>query len=570
MDGTGLPDYGVGMPKNATPSSGSTGFTALGLTEEMVSSVSALGYEEPTPVQRETIPLLIEGTDLLAQAATGTGKTAAFALPMLHRLGLSAGDSKKHTRGLVLVPTRELAMQVAEAIHKYARGSRLTVLPLYGGASMLQQIRALERGATIVVATPGRALDHVRRGTLALDQLEMLVLDEADEMLDMGFAEDLDAILEATPAERQTALFSATMPARILSIASRHLNKPKRIAIAREATAAGKVPRVRQVAYVVTRAHKPASLERVLEIEDPASALVFCRTRLEVDALVELLNAHGHRAEALHGGMDQRQRDRVMRRFRDGSTELLVATDVAARGLDIERLSHVINYDVPASPETYVHRIGRTGRAGRAGTAITLAEPREHRLLRAMEAVTKQKIEVAPIPTVADLRARRLEITRASLRERLLSGDLDHTRVVVESLAAEFDVMDIAAAAVHLAHAAAGGDGDDREIPAVKASEPRAAFERKKPGRAFRDRAASGGPMTRLFVGAGRRNGIRPADLVGAIAGEAGIESRSIGGIDISENFSLIEVPDDLADGIIDAMKRAKLRGAKVTVRRER
>jgi ATP-dependent RNA helicase DeaD len=556
------------MPR-ATSSSGSAGFSSLGLADPILASVTALGYEEPTPVQRETIPLLLEGRDLLAQAATGTGKTAAFALPMLHRLAAPAADAKKRTRGLVLVPTRELAMQVAEAIHKYARGGSLTVLPLYGGASMQQQIRGLERGAAVVVATPGRALDHIRRGTLVLDRLEMLVLDEADEMLDMGFAEDLDAILEATPTARQTALFSATMPARILSIAARHLKDPKKIAIARETTASGKLPRVRQVAYIVSRAHKPASLERVLEIEDPASALVFCRTRLEVDTLVELLTAHGHRAEALHGGMEQRQRDRVMGRFRDGSTELLVATDVAARGLDIERISHVINYDVPASPDTYVHRIGRTGRAGRGGTAITLAEPREHRLLRAMEAATRQKIEVVPIPTVADLRARRLEITRASLRERLLSGDLDHTRVVVESLATEFDIVDIAAAAVHLAHAAAGGDGDDREIPAVKAPAPgeRSAGKRRP---AARDEGGPSGPGTRLFVGAGRRAGIRPGDLVGAITGEAGVESRSIGAIEISENFSLIEVPDALADDIIAALRGAKLRGAKVAVRRER
>ena len=450
------------------PKSSSSGFATLGLDDAIVASVTSLGYEEPTPVQSETIPLLLEGRDLLAQAATGTGKTAAFALPMLHRISALGADDRRRTNGLILVPTRELAMQVAEAVHKYARGGRLTVLPLYGGAPMLQQIRALERGANIVVATPGRALDHIRRGTLKLDRLDVLILDEADEMLDMGFAEDLDAILEATPAGRQTALFSATMPARILSIAERHLKNPTRLTIAREAPAAGKLPRVRQVAYVVARAHKPASLERVLETENPDSALVFCRTRLEVDTLVEMLNAHGHRAEALHGGMEQRLRDRVMGRFREGKADLLVATDVAARGLDIERLSHVINYDVPASAETYVHRIGRTGRAGRGGTAITLAEPREHRLLRAMEAATKQKIEVAPIPTVADLRARRLEITRAALRERLIAGDLDHTRVVVEALANEFDIVDIAAAAVQLAHAASGGDGDDREIPAVK------------------------------------------------------------------------------------------------------
>ena len=403
----------------------------------------------------------------------------------------------------------------------------------------------------------------------------MLILDEADEMLDMGFAEDLDAILDATPRERQTALFSATMPARILSIAERHLRNPTRLAIARETTVAGKLPRVRQVAYVVARAHKPASLERVLETENPDSALVFCRTRLEVDTLVEMLNAHGHRAEALHGGMEQRLRDRVMGRFREGKADLLVATDVAARGLDIERLSHVINYDVPASPETYVHRIGRTGRAGRGGTAITLAEPREHRLLRAMEAATKQKIEVATIPTVADLRARRLDITRASLRERLLAGNLDNTRVVVEALANEFDIVDIAAAAVQLAHSAAGGDNDDREIPTV--APPSRADRAQRPLKPARGRVSpdpstrtTGEDMVRLFVGAGRRAGIRPGDLVGAITGEVGIQSRSIGAIEINDGFSLVEVPDTLADDVIDALRATKLRGLKVTVRRER
>jgi len=550
------------------------GFASLGLDADILAAIAALGYEEPTPVQRETIPLLIEGRDLLAQAATGTGKTAAFALPMLQIFGgLDAAD-RRRTTGLVLVPTRELAMQVAEAVHKYARGGRVSVLPLYGGAPMGQQVRALERGANVVVATPGRALDHLRRGTLKLDRLALLVLDEADEMLDMGFAEDLDAILEAVPAARQTALFSATMPARILSIAQRHLRNPVRITIAREQPAAGKLPRVRQVAYIVARPHKPAALERVLETENPESALVFCRTRLEVDTLVEVLNAHGHRAEGLHGGMEQRQRDRVMSRFRDGTVDLLVATDVAARGLDIERLSHVINYDVPASPDTYVHRIGRTGRAGRTGTAITLVEPREHRLLRAMEAATKQKVEVAPVPTVADLRARRLEITRASLRERLLAGGLDRTRVVVESLASEFDIVDIAAAAVDLAHAAGGGDIEEREIPEA-AMTPRSPA---RPGRTpssmaggqprARPERRDDGDMVRLHVGAGRQAGVRPADLVGAITGELGIPSRHIGAIDIHDRFSIVEVPEELADDVIDALRATKLRGIKVAVRR--
>ena len=563
------------MPETRkTPSA--SGFAALGLVEELVTALTTLGYEEPTPIQRETIPLLLQGKDLLGQAATGTGKTAAFALPMLQRIQGDGDAPRRNTCGRVLVPTRELAMQVAEAIHKYARGTKLTVLPIYGGAPMHQQIRGLERGANVVIATPGRALDHIRRGTLALAKLRVLVLDEADEMLDMGFAEDLDAILEATPAERQTALFSATMPPRIMSIANRHLKDPARIAIAREKTAAGQMPRVRQVAYVVARPHKGAALERVLESENAESALVFCRTRLEVDTLVETLNAHGHSAEALHGGMEQRQRDRVMSRFREGKTDLLVATDVAARGLDIERLSHVINYDVPNSSETYLHRIGRTGRAGREGTAITLVEPREHRLVRSMEAVTKQRIEIVPVPTVADLRAKRLELTRASLRERLLAGDLEQTRVVVQSLAEEFDVLDIAAAAVQLAHAAAGGDGDDKEIPVATAPAAPPAGPGRRPleparGRVPGQKRRPGDEdMVRIFVGAGRRAGIRPGDLVGAIAGESGLESRSIGAIEINDAFSLVDVPGDRAEDVITALRRTKLRGLKVTIRRER
>src|SRR5258706_3461270 len=459
-------------------------FSSLGLIDELSRAVAALGYEEPTPVQREAIPLLIAKRDLLAQAATGTGKTAAFALPMLQHLAGHGADaaSRRHVGGLVLVPTRELSMQVAEAIHKYAKGLGIRVAAVYGGASMQQQIRALENGAGIVVATPGRALDHIRRGTLTLAALRLLVLDEADEMLDMGFADDLDAILEATPKTRQTALFSATLPARILAIAQRHLKHPARVTIAHEKTVAGKMPRVRQIAYIVPRAHKPAALDRVLDMEYPASAIVFCRTRLHVDTLLETLTAHGHRAQALHGGMEQRQRDRVMQQFRGGKTDLLVATDVAARGLDIEHLSHVVNYDVPSAAEAYVHRIGRTGRAGRAGTAITLAEPREHRLLRSIESFTKQKIDVATVPTVAEVRARRLDVTRASIRESILAGGLDEVRVVVDTLAQEFDIVDIAAAAVKLAHAAEAGPDAEHEIPVATAAEPRA-HESRSPRR---------------------------------------------------------------------------------------
>jgi ATP-dependent RNA helicase DeaD len=575
-------------------------FSSLGLQRALAEGVAALGYEEPTPVQRETIPLLLKGRDLLGQAGTGTGKTAAFALPMLQRI-IEGHPGPRQTCGLVLVPTRELAMQVSEAVHKYARGVGLTVLPLYGGAPMHQQIRALERGAHIVVATPGRALDHLKRTTLRLDALQVLVLDEADEMLDMGFADDLDAILKATPASRQTALFSATMPARILSIAGRHLKNPARVTIEREKPAAGKVPRVRQVAYIVNRAHKPATLARILDMEDPVATLVFCRTRIEVDALVETFNAHGHRSEALHGGMLQRQRDHVMGLFRSQKADLLIATDVAARGLDITHISHVVNYDVPASPEVYLHRIGRTGRAGREGVAITLAEAREHRLLRTIENFTRTKIEVATVPTVADLRARQLDLTRASLRERLLANDYDDVRVVVESLAEEFDIVEIAAAAVKLAHAAAaeGAGGGDREIPVVhvanvvdsavasrrgssgsgrfSASPRHADRPPRQEARAPRrwpvgkgDRPVStAGRTIRLYLGAGRQAGIRPGDLVGAITGEAGIQARSLGAIEIGDRSSYIEVPETLADDIIAAIKATTIRGKKVPVRRD-
>jgi ATP-dependent RNA helicase DeaD len=354
------------------------------------------------------------------------------------------------------------------------------------------------------------------------------------------------------------------MPARILSIARRHLKNAERITVAREKPAAGKLPRVRQVAYIVRRAQKPAALDRILDMETPTSALVFCRTRLEVDSLVETLNAHGYRAEALHGGMQQRQRDAVMNRVRSQKTDLLIATDVAARGLDIEHLSHVVNYDVPNAPEAYVHRIGRTGRAGREGTAITLAEPREHRLLRSIEQLTKQKIEVATVPTVADLRARRLEVTRSALRDQLVAGGFDEVRVVVESLAEEFDVLDVAAAAVKMAVLAAGEEGDEEEIADASRT-------REAPGAGpRRDRHERTGTGVRLFVGAGRSAGIRPADLVGAITGEAGVPSRALGAIEISDRFSLVEVPDELADDIVAAMSRASLRGKRVTVRRER
>ena len=558
------------------------GFAALGLDPRLVEALGALGYEEPTPVQREAIPPLLAGRDVLGQAATGTGKTAAFALPLLHRVTPDA-EPKERTTALILVPTRELAMQVAEAVHRYGKALAVCALPIYGGAPMESQLRMLKRGVDVVVATPGRALDHIRRRTLHLDAVKVVVLDEADEMLDMGFAEDLEAILAATPADRQTALFSATLPPHIAEIANAHLRDPVRVRIDREVVPAGAAPRVRQVAYIVGRAHKIATLGRVLDVENPTSAIVFCRTRTEVDELTESLNGRGYRAEALHGGMSQEQRDRVMKRFRANTTDLLVATDVAARGLDVQHVSHVVNYDVPSAAEAYVHRIGRTGRAGREGVAITLAEPREHRLLRNIEQQTKQKIEIATVPTVADLHARRLELTRASIREAVLAGDLERFRVVVDSLAQEFDVMDVAAAAVRLADAREGAR-DEEEIPEVAPRAERPARGVGKPGRARpgkgadaeRPRRGKREPITpewnvaRLYVGAGRRANVRPADLIGAIVNEAGVDPRAIGAIQITDRFSLVEVPEEIADDIIGSLRATTIKGRRVPVRRDR
>ena len=445
------------QPKPTT----ATGSTALGLRPELLKTINDLGYEEPTPIQLQTIPLLLAGRDLLGQAATGTGKTAAFALPALQMIDTSA---KIVPIALVLVPTRELAMQVSEAIFRYGRELNVKVTPIYGGQPIFRQLQALDRGVHIVVATPGRALDHIGRGSLHLGAIRTVILDEADEMLDMGFADDIDSILQATPVERQTVLFSATMPARINALARKYQRDPVRIQIGRGDTQPG-TALVRQSAYMVQRSHKPAALGRILDIEGPKATLVFCRTRIEVDQLTETMNGRGYRAEALHGGMDQPQRDRVMGRLRDGTAELLVATDVAARGLDVDTLTHVVNYDVPSAAESYVHRIGRVGRAGRQGVAITLAEPREQRLLFNIEKLTKQKIAIERVPTVADLRARQIEQTVSAVREALASDDLDDYNDVLNALAGDHNMRTIALAAVKLAHEAGGATVDEAEIP---------------------------------------------------------------------------------------------------------
>lgn len=553
---------------NETPG---TGFTDLGLAPELLAALESLGYEEPTPIQVQAIPILLTGRDVIGRAATGTGKTAAFALPLVQKIDPNGG-----VQALILAPTRELAVQVAEATHKYGSRRGVRVLAVYGGQAIDRQLRELRRGVHVVVGTPGRILDHIRRRSLDLSGVNYVVLDEADEMLDMGFIEDIDAILEETPGERQTALFSATFPPRIQELADRHMREPTRVTVRQEQL---ETPLVRQVAYVVPRPYKLEALTRVLDLEAPTSAILFCRTRNEVDELTEALGVRGYRPEALHGGLNQVQRDRVMKRFREGTADLLIATDVAARGLDVEHVSHVINYDIPQTPEVYVHRIGRTGRAGREGTAITLAQPREQFLLRGIEREVGRPIERARVPTVADLRARRLELLRTAIVETLEEDDFEAYREVIAPLAEQFDLADVAAAAAKLAADATRGEEPENEveIPQWEDRPVRGDAEGRGP-RGRRDRFEGGPPrsrgprgpsggMTRLFIGVGRRRGIRAGDIVGAIAGEARIPGEAIGAIEIADQFTLVEISDQYAEHVLKVMRNATIKGRPVSIR---
>ena len=552
-----------------------TSFADLGLRDELVARLAELDYEEPTPIQREAIPVLLTGADLLGQAATGTGKTAAFSLPLLHRLG---DVPATQPTALILVPTRELAMQVQLAVSTYGRSLGVRVVAVFGGQPIQRQLKSIERGAHVVVATPGRAIDLINRRSLKLDAITTVVLDEADEILDMGFTDDIETILEHTPKDRQTVLFSATLPRRITAIAERHQRDPKRITI-HAGDVGTEAALVRQTAYVVDRHHKAAALARILDVEAATSAIVFCRTRAEVDELTVTMNSRNHRAEALHGGMDQEQRDRVMGRLRDGTAELLIATDVAARGLDVDALTHVVNYDVPAAPEAYVHRIGRVGRAGRTGTAITLVEPRQRRLLENIERLTKQRLEVARVPSVDDLRATQIERTAEALEAVLVAGDIDDQAEVLEALD-EFDDRSIALAAIKLLREAEGAS-DETEIPSAsmkggggKGPTGKGKWDKgakggsKAPDRSDRGRRTPDGPTGSVYVNVGSKAGVRPADLVGAIANEAGIPGREVGPIRIGDTYAVVGVPEGAVEDVIKALNKGSVRGKPVKARR--
>jgi ATP-dependent RNA helicase DeaD len=520
-------------------------FADLGLSAGTLEVLTDLGFEVPTPVQEKTIRPLLAGRDVIAQAPTGTGKTAAYGLPIVERLD----DTHLEPQALVLVPTRELAIQVAEALHAMGRHRQTVTLPIYGGQPYERQFRALERGVQVVVATPGRLIDLLERRTLTLETIRTVVLDEADEMLNMGFVEDIERILSSLPSGHQTALFSATLPVRIQKLAGQFLSKPERVSVAaREAVA----PRVRQVYYEVASPLKSEALARILDFEKPESAIVFVRTRRDADVVAEQMNGAGYIAQAIHGDINQAQRERVLERFRTGHTQLLVGTDVAARGLDIPDVTHVINYDLPPDPESYVHRIGRTGRAGRSGEALTLVTPRERRQLRMIEEGIHRRIQPLRLPTDAEVAERRRAGFRAEVLKILEAGELDTYIQLVQDMSASHDIAEVAAAAFKMAA--------HRDQP--RALAPAAAPPRSAPGRAPRTgRPASGGATARLFLRVGKRHGVRPADLVGAIANEAGLRGDAIGDIELYDTFSFVEVPASSAAAVEEALNRTLIRG---------
>jgi len=532
-----------------------TPFTTFSFDPEILQAIADLGFEEATPVQELVLPLMLQGRDVIAQAQTGTGKTAAFGLPILQCLDSAAN----YPQALILAPTRELAVQVAEALHRMGKRKGVSSLAVYGGQPIERQLRALRNGVQVVIGTPGRIMDHIRRGTLALDQVRTVILDEADEMLDMGFIEDIEFILEQVPADRQTGLFSATIPPRIVALARRYMRDPARVTIENEKMT---VPLVRQVYYDVSGREKLDALTRILDFETPASTIIFCARKSEADTLCESLQGRGYSAEVLHGDLNQTQRDRVMNRFRASQVEILVATDVAARGLDIPDVSHVINYDIPWDPESYVHRIGRTGRAGREGDAITLVTPREQRQLRTIERVIGRRLVRMRLPSPADVAARKREAVLDQIRTAIDEGGLDPYLSMVESLGDDYNPVDIAAAAFKVL-------GDGTLMRAEAAATPGRNGNGHGIDQGPRASAADAGVevgMTRLFIHAGRRAGIRPMDIVGAIANEAGLPGNRVGSIDLYDNFAFVEVPNSDADRVLQTLNSTTLRGRRVEV----
>ena len=549
-------------------------FDQFKLSDSILAALNAVGYETPTPIQAQTIPLLLEGKDILGQAQTGTGKTAAFALPLLSNLDLKQKDPQI----LVLAPTRELAIQVAEAFKTYASKLKgFHVLPIYGGQDYRTQINALNRGVHVVVGTPGRVMDHMRRGTLKLHSVKALVLDEADEMLRMGFIDDVDWILEQTPESRQTALFSATMPGQIKRIAKQHLNAPQEIIIkVKTATA----DTIRQRYWPVSgMVHKMDALTRILESEIFDGVIVFVRTKTVTIEIAEKLEARGYAAAALNGDIQQRQREKTIDQLKKGKLDIIVATDVAARGLDVERISHVINFDIPHDTEAYIHRIGRTGRAGREGDAILFVAPRERHLLRAIEKATNKKIDLMEQPSTKTINEKRIANFTQSISDTLENENVSFFAELIEQYRKEHDVptLKIAAALAHLAQG---------ETPLLLEERPKRSKEnRRERDRNKSERSDSGKPrrerdriskketlpddeMERFRIEVGNKHDVKPGNIVGAIANEAGIDAQYIGRINIYDDHSLIDLPEGMPKEIFKSLRKVWVSGQQLQISR--
>ncbi|QCU79288.1 DEAD/DEAH box helicase [Citricoccus sp. SGAir0253] len=539
-------------------------FADLGIDARVLAAVEDLGYETPSPIQAETIPLLLAGRDVVGLAQTGTGKTAAFAVPALSRLAELAdvNGPADSPQVLVLAPTRELALQVAEAFTSYAKHLKgVTVLPVYGGAPYGPQLSGLRRGAQVVVGTPGRVIDHLEKGSLDLSDLQYMVLDEADEMLRMGFAEEVDRILAATPSGKQTALFSATMPRAIQRISGKYLNDPVEVTVAAKNTTAGNI---RQRFLQVTHQWKLEAMTRILETEEHDGVIAFVRTRNATEELTTKLNARGFRAAAISGDVAQNQREKTVENLRAGRVDILVATDVAARGLDVERISHVINYDIPHDTESYVHRIGRTGRAGRSGDAVLFMTPREKYLLRSIEKATRQTVEQMHMPSVADVNSSRLGKFSTQITETLSEGDLDVFRELVDSYVAEHEVApeDVAAALAKMAQGGRPLLTEEPDLPPVRMARGDRDDRGERDGRGSRgpQRGPAEGNAT-YRIALGRQDRVQPGNIVGALANEAGLRSNQIGHIDIRSNHSLVELPADLTGQQWDALGNTTING---------
>ncbi|GHD10100.1 DEAD/DEAH box helicase [Zhihengliuella salsuginis] len=550
------------MSENSTTEEENTvTFAELGIDGRVLAALSDVGYEKPSPIQAATIPLLLEGNDVVGVAQTGTGKTAAFAVPALSRLAELAdlNGPTRNTQVLVLAPTRELALQVAEAFSSYTKHMQdVTVLPVYGGSPYGPQLSGLRRGAQVVVGTPGRVIDHISKGSLDLSDLQYVVLDEADEMLRMGFAEEVDKILEATPENKQVVLFSATMPSSIRRISKQYLRNPQEVTV-KSSTSTGK--NIRQRYAQVMGPHKLDAVTRILESEAHDGVITFVRTKMATEDIADKLKARGFTAAAINGDIPQQQRERTVENLRAGKIDILVATDVAARGLDVERISHVINYDIPHDTESYVHRIGRTGRAGRTGDAILFMTPREKYLLRAIEKATRQPVELMQLPSVDIVNDKRLSKFAQRITATRESEDLSVFRNLVEKYVEENDVTAVEAAAA-LAHMAQGGR------PLLMEEMPTPPAKQVRMAKGAKDGFGSRGPTRALTEGnatyriaVGRRQRVMPGSIVGALANEGGFTATEIGGIDIRSDHSLVELPADLSKDQWRALSRTRIGG---------